>query len=340
MPLGNFETIPLSKYQGAHEGTAHTLTAAKRRVYLMDGELKYAIDRTYVNERRGSLIANYRSFPTKQSSEISGATFAPTYEDLPWHLGMALAGTTTPAPTNVTAWRHTFIAAATTDNLKTATLEVGNAQNNPFAVPGCLANRLELGWSANGPLTGSIDYLGDVPVSQSFTSNLADRTTEDINGAFATAYIDTTTIGSTAVTNVLDAKFTIDNKWNQFFALTGSLGPSDAYRGEARYAEMDLTVAFNDTVEWAKFASVSSAESPRKIRLKITGSTIAGSSASLPKSLTVDWYGIWETAEFGTQNGLRVVNLKGRSEYDSTAATDWKVVVDNDISATSVTNTY
>lgn len=334
-----FETVPLSRYQGGHEGTPGTITAAVRKLYFMDGELKPAVARTYVTERRGSLIAHYRSFPTKINSEISGATAAPTYEDFGWAAGLFLAGTVTPVPTNVTAWRQTFKGAAG-DDLKTATLEVGQRSGNPFAVPGCLGNRLEMGWSATQPMTMSMDFLGGIPVQQAMTSNMVDRTTEDINGSLATAYIDTTTIGSTAVTNVLSAKLTIDNKWKQFFALVGTNGPSDQYREEARMAELEMQVAFIDLTEYNKFISVTSAENPRKVRIKILGSTIAGASSSLKKSLTLDWYGIWETAEFGTQDGLRVVNLKGRSEYDSTAATDWSVTVDNDVSATTVSSTY
>ena len=95
----------------------------------------------------------------------------------------------------------------------------------------------------------------------------------------------------------------------------------------------EATLAFTDTTEYALFQSVTT-DTPRKIRIRIQGSAIAGASGSQKQQLDVDWYGTWATAPFQEQDGIWTVRLGGESLYDATLAGDWRVNVITDAAMT------
>lgn len=327
-------SLPLSFFQGAIEGTEGTLAAATRKVPMLSGTLTENIERQLPQEVRNSLIANYRTFPTKRWVELSGMEAAPTFEDLPWFLNFFASNQTAGTATAVTAYRYDFKprGGGTVDDLKSASWEVGNTTQN-YAVNGCIGTSFELGFSVGAPATLSMDFAGRVATPQAATSALADRVTEDINGALAVAYIDTTTIGSTAVTNVLDYKIRLETAQTQFWALSGNLHPIDRYRNAARKATVEMTLAFTDTTEYALFQTVSNTGTPRKVRMRVNGSAIAGATGGQTKQLTIDTYMVYQEAPFGEQDGLNVVKFKGESMYDTSAATDWSIQVINALSS-------
>lgn len=322
-------TLPLSSFQAGIETTFGTSVAATRKQPMISGTLNEHIERNFTVEQRNSLIRHYRTYPLKRWVELSMEA-EPTFEDMPWFAQQFLEyRALNPAPTAVTGKRWDFMPKAQVDDLKFVTWEVANSTQS-YDVTSCVGSRMELSWGTSQPMKLTVDYLGQLATAAAMTSNLSDRTTESINGALATAYIDTTTIGSTAVTNVLDARFAIDNHQMQFYALDGTLIPRDAYRGEARSAELELTVAFTDTTEYALFQSGASTATPRKVQILISGSSITGSSPASSKTFRIDWYGVWEESPFGTQDGLNVVKLKGQSLFDTTATHDWRMTVIND----------
>ena len=325
-------SMPLAKVQVGREVVPGTAVAATRKHPIMSGNLNEHGEVNFPQEQRESLVANYRGFATRRFVEISGMEVAPTFEDLPWYLNFSVSCNMVGAPTAVVARQYDFAPNATVNDLGTATLEVGD-ETDEFDVNFGVMTRLELTIAKNAPSTLTMDWLGQKATSSSFTSNLSDRVTEDINGALALAYIDTTTIGSTAVTNVIDGKVTIETMQTQFWALDGNLYPVDVYRNAARKAAVEMTVAFTDTVEYDLWQSGLSASgvTTRKIRLYVPGSTIAGTSPSTPKSLTVDLYTVWTEAPFGEDEGLRTVQFKGETVYNVTAGHDFKWSVVNDV---------
>lgn len=327
-------SMPLSYFQAAIEDTPGTIQAATRKIPMMGGTLTENIERQFPQEIRNSLIANYRSFPTKRWVELSGMEAAPTFEDLPWFLNFFVSNQVSGAPTALAAWKYDFKPrdGGRVDDLKTATWEVANS-TQAYAVNFAAGTRFEMGFGIGAPATMSVDFIGQKATPQAATSALADRVTEDINGALATAYIDTTTIGSTAVTNVLDAKVSIETANTQFWALSGNLHPIDRYRNAARKATVECTLAFTDTTEYAIFQTVSSNNTPRKIRLRVNGSAISGASGGQTKQLTIDLYTVWQEAPFGEQDGLNVVKFKGETMYDTSAATDFSIQVINALSS-------
>lgn len=326
-------TIPLSKFQAAIEATDFIAVAATRKQPMMSGTLSETNEKVMPVEQRGSLTRHYRSFSVKRFVELSGMEVAPTYDDLPWFLNHFCSSnwrtggdTKVGTPTAVTARRYDFVPKLTTDDLPTVTWEVGD-DTQAYSVSGCRGNRFELSFGTGRPATMLVDYLGRSAIPVAYTSNLSDRVVEDLAGANAKAYIDTATIGTTQVYTVLDARFSLSNNVSQFWVLDGSLSPRDAYRGEARTAELEMTLAFTDTVEYLAFTS----NTTRKIRVEVPGSSISGTSPATTKNVTIDWYGTWSEAPFGDQDGLRVIKVKGMSQYNAAAGHDWKISVVNDV---------
>lgn len=320
--------IPLSLAQAAIESTKGTILPATRKQPILDGFLQEMVDRVKVVEQRNSLIRNYRSHQIRRWVEISGMTVQPTYEDLPWFLQAFLKGgvTATTDGGSPPAYPYIFTPTATSDDLKTVNWEFGT-DTQDFSVPYCVGNRIQLGFNTDGPMTMQVDYLGQRAVKQTRTAALSDRVTEDIIGIDGIVYIDDTTIGTTAAAYPLSMQVTIDNNYQHLWTLGGTKYPSEAYRGEQRMMACEMVLAFASITEFDKFVT-SPAE--RKIRYRVEGSTI---HTTVKKRLTVDWYGYWDEASFGEQNGLRTLTMRGESHYNVSAGHDWRVEVVNALSS-------
>jgi len=318
--------VALSKFQAGLESVRGTGVAATR-IQPINGYLVENVSRAIIHEQRNSFIDNYRNFQVKRFVELRGLTTSPTFEDLPWFCQSFLKGSVTGVLSAATVYTYTFTPTANADDLKTVTWEVGD-DTQAFQVPFGIGDSLALEFVADGPAKLTADYLGQKALKQAFTGALSDRVTEDINGSLMSVQIDSTTIGTTAVTNVLGAKFSIANNWVQLWRLDGGIVPGDAYR-KVRSAQLELTVQFNNTTEYDAFVTT---PVERKIRLKVLGSVIPGSTGSINKSLTIDWYGLWDTAPLSDSNGIHTVKLTGTSMYDATATADWSVAVANGLS--------
>jgi hypothetical protein len=321
--------IPLTVAQAAIEATKGTILPATRKQPILDGYLEDHMERQKVVEQRGSFIRNYRSYQIKRHVEISGLTFAATYEDLPWLFQFFLkGGVTGGAGDGGTPAMYSygpFSPTAASDDLKTCNWELGDDTQN-FSIPYCVGNKLQLGFTREGPMTTSTDWLGARAVKQAKTGSLSDRVTEDIIGSDGIVYIDSTTIGTTAVAYPLSMNLTIDNNFNQLWVLDGNKYPKEAYRGQQRMMAMEMVIAFDTTAEYDAFLT-SPAE--RKIRYRVNGTTIHN---AITKQLTIDWYGYWDEAAFGSQNGMRIITLRGESHYDTGASLDWSATVQNALS--------
>jgi hypothetical protein len=320
MPQG---LVALSKFQAGLEATRGTAVPATR-IQPLNGWFVENVDRAKIHEQRNSFIDIFRSIQVKRWVELRGLTTSPTYEDLPWFLQSFLKGGVAGVLSATTVYTYTFTPTAAADDLKTVTWEVGN-DTQAFQVPFGLGQRLEMSFGGEKPAAMTCDYLGQKANKQAFTGALSDRVTEDINGENATCSIDSTTIGTTQVPQVLTAKFSIENNWEQLFRLDGNLFPGDAYR-KPRSAQLEITLQFASTTEYDAFVT---APAERKVRLLVPGSVIAGSTGNVQKLLQIDWYGFWDTAPISDQNGLHIVTLTGTSHYDTGATADWSVAVKN-----------
>lgn len=322
-------TVPLYRFQMGWElptrGIAH---AATKNLPILGGELQDHHELSQRKEQRNSYIAYYRApIQTKNWAEISGHEVVPTFEEIVGYFGVALKKVQVPTTVATAVKRWEYTTTATSDDLATATLEVGDDATN-FRMNFGVINRLQFGWEIGGAATMTMDWLGQqMAVASTYSSGLSFLTSEEVNPAEARVYIDSTTIGSTINTNLQSLQVTLDNHYIQHWAADGYYYPNDVYRSEPRSLTIEGTVDFNSTTEYLAYASTQL----RKVRCYIPGSAVSGSNPSTPRSITIDAYVYWGDAPFQTSDGRRQMRFTGESVYNTTAGHDWKITVDNDV---------
>ncbi len=317
----------LQKAQAALEVTRGTALAATRIVYLDRGAwFEQLVGREFPQEDRNSFIDNYRQLTVSQMVKLA-AIARDTFDDLPWWGQLFWKGGVTGVLSNTSVYTYTFQPTVASDDLKTATLEIGN-DTQAYQIPYCLGDKLEVSWVNGKGASLAVELLGQQLIPQAFTGALSDRVIEDVVGTTAKVWIDNSggTIGTTQALNVLGGKLTWQNAWSQITHLRGNLYPDDAQR-DVRHVDIELDVHFNNTTEFAQLI----AGGERLIRVQFTGTTIAASSPSTVKSQTFDFYGFYLSAPFAVQGPVRVVKLVGQSVYDATATFDWKVAIANQL---------
>lgn len=320
--------IALTRWQAAIEATRGTAIAATRVVPMVGTPLDKL--ETFEGEQdRGTFEKFYPEsiVRTKRHVEATGCTAIGTFDDAPWWAQFAIKGSVAAAgPTNTTCYTYTFVPTLTSDDLSTMCLEWGT-DTAAYVINYGMLKKFEWTYNRNSPVMFGIDILGQKMTAQAFTGSLAQRVCEGMQTGLTTAYIDTTTIGSTAPGDVLEAKATIDNGWEQIFELGGNEWAGKAVRPRRTLA-LEATIQFDTTTEY----DTAIAKTARKIRLKTTGTTIASSSPATPKSHTLDIYiPKWKVADFGRLGGIWTIKVSGSSAYDSAAAASFSLVVVNDL---------
>ena len=327
-------SIPLSKMQGCIEATRGTAATATRVLPILSGTLNQHEEEVQITEQRASLIGSYyKPVRVKRWIEID-VEIVPTIEDLIYWLqfgvlGNSSVGSNLAASTvNTTVKRYSMPATSSRGVNQSMTLEVGD-DTQAYIATMCVVDRVELGWSLGGMLTAKFHLMGAKAVSGSYTGALSAQGTEVLNGAVAKAYIDTSTIGSTIVTTPSDMTFSLDNNISLFWAPNGDIIPTDFYHNAPRKAHLESTIRHTADTENAAFI----AQTQRKVRSIIEGSSIASSSPTTPVSIKWDWYGTWSDAPFQDADGLNAQRMSGDSYYDSTATYDWTVILDSAVAS-------
>jgi hypothetical protein len=324
--------VALSGMQRVIETTPGTALACTAIQPLLGGWLKENVERHTPDEQRYSFINGYRNFAVRNNVELSGITIAPTFRDLSWWgclfwKGLGAGGppkVSTGVVRDVSAYDYTFTPTIASDDLQTATLEVGDDVQH-YQVPYVLGNKITLGWAVNGDLSVSMDLLGQKATAATKTPALAVLGDEQINGALTTVTIDSSTIGTTAITTAQSMNVSWDNGWAQEWVLNGLLTPLGAHRGATKKIAIDATLLFNSSTEYNTFYQSYNIATPRKIRISTLG-TLAGSATAF-RELRVDLYTIWDDASFSEVNGQHAVQFTGHAQYDSTATHDQQVRV-------------
>lgn len=319
--------VALTKWQATIEAS-FAAGGAATRIVPMVGTPLVKIDTFEGEQDRGTFERYYPEsiVQTKEHVEITGATAIGTFEDAPWWFQPFVKGGVTGAVTATSAYTYTFLPTITSDDLKSLVMEWGT-DTAAYTIPGCVGKKLEITYNRNSPVMFGIDMLGQKMTAQAFTGSLSQRVCEAMTTGATTAYIDTTTIGSTAPGDVLDAKLTLENGWEQIFELGGNLWAGHAARPR-RHLAVEATLQFDTTTEFAAFM----AGTARKLRIKTTGTNITGSSPTTAKSMTWDVYvPKWKVGDFGRLGSIWTVKLSGSGAYDSGTGASFSATVINDL---------
>jgi hypothetical protein len=315
--------IALTGWQAGFETVRGTPVAATR-IQPMEASMQNRIERFAPTEDRNSFEEYFRSSQTKQHVEISGGKMWLTFEDAAWLNNLAIRGAQHAGVLSDTAaYTYTFQPANGVDDLDSMTFE-GFNDTSAWAVPFTVLKKVDFNWQRGQPVQVGLDFLGQQMTTQAKTAALTQRLTEDVETGATTAYIDPTTIGSTAVADVLDAKVTLDNMWEPLYPLNGTLYPSKFVRSK-RHMAGEFTLEFDTTTEYT--AAV--AGTKRLIRLTSLGTLITG-AATTHKSVVYDFYTQgWDTFDFGRQGGIWTVKFVGRSTDVNNLGYSFKSVVIN-----------
>ena len=327
--MGTNEVV-LQKSQAGIESTRGTNVAATRKLYaqitptyerpLMDFSDQTG---TYFDRRR---VAYGRERVSFNAVDIG------TYEDLAWWMQFGLKGGVTGAVTGTTGYKYEFTPTAASDDLKSMTLEYGEPGNvyesgqvmaSSWTLRGDSDNDNEPGWMLD------MSLMGRDRATSSYTSAIADRTTEVILARGTKLYIDDAggTIGTTQMSGKLvDFSVTCDLglHFKAFMEDETNMAANKVGRGAMR-VNGQFTLEFDSDTEFAKYRAAAPAQ--RLIRLKREGTAIAGGTAV--KTAIVDLYGYWSSISFGDREGNLTATFGFAGFYDSTAATMIRVEVIN-----------
>lgn len=206
----------------------------------------------------------------------------------------------------------------TADNVKTATVQLGDSQAISAGTPGvklnyCLGDTYHLHWEKNddGAVLFDSSFLVASTATQitAFTGSLSDRTVIPATSALTQTYIDATTIGTTVDNNVTSVDWTLNLNPVPFYALNGTQAASAIYRPHHRTWTATIVRQFVNSNEWTIYNN----KAERKIRIKTLGAVLGGSNYTLQ----VDLYGVYTGRSYTDVDGIITETLTLEPIYDA-----------------------
>lgn len=315
-------------YQMGLESTPGTAVAATRRVYLR-GELPVEDDTTYqFTQSRDNYIANYDQAAThrmvtwKSEEELNFKEAAFDFETI-------MKGGV--SPTGTDPYTRVYNGAASSDDLKAATLECSDNVVD-WEVPYLLCKDWEIsGADGNGPsaIMFKRNWIGQQKIATTLTS-LSDR---DIAGSYAlfkntALYLDDSAggIGGTEVAGLMAFTIKCDNKIQPNFPGNAG-GVYTSHNREKRYLEITLDLLLNATT-LTEFEDHFIDGDARFGQLDIAG---AGDDDLKINFHTKRWHKFEPKASGPTRRVL----LMCQTAYDPTLGYDWQATLINNIASIS-----
>lgn len=280
------------------------------------------------SEKRASYNPVYSSTPGPERNTLR-ITGRMSYDDMIWYGNLFFKAVASGSGAGGDkTW--TFLPTANADDVKTATVQLGDAVAIGATTPGVKLNyvfgqTLNLHWEKNddGALTFAADFLAAKAASQitAFTGTLSDRTVIPASCNNTTVYIDTTTIGNTADTNVIAVDFNLDLGPVPLYTLDGTTAAKDIYRPDWRRWSATITRQYSNDTEWDKYVD----KTIRKVRIKTLGAVLGASNYEI----RLDLYGSYTNREWSEVDGIITEVLTLEQLYDATATADHILTVVN-----------
>ncbi len=323
----------LKSGRAALEASRGTDLTPTRLIYFDEGTHQQEVATIRPQQIRNSFFGYYSAAagPELNTFESSGAM---SYDDLIWyantHIKAVASGS---GGGSDKTW--TFLPTATSDDIKSATVQLGYSDGLGSSQPavklnGLVGDEFSLKFDKSGDAT--VQFTSKM-ISKSaatqitaFTGSLTDRTVVLASAVNTTTYIDTTTIGSTADANVTDVTWSLKNGYNPLYTLNASAAPTDLLRTGPRTWKAEITRAYAvytspADAEWDAYI----AKTVRKIRVKTVGPALGGSNYTI----TLDLYGVYTAMTNAEANGIAVQKFTLEPVYDTTATSDFVLSVVN-----------
>ena len=255
------------------------------------------------------------------------------FSTLPYWAGLFVNGTA--AATGGTPWQYTFTPSGTADNLDSWVLEMGDTGAIASGTPGVkvsyiLGNELTLRF-AKSPTEPGVTYTASLLSSgtatqlAAFTGSPTEGTAAFVATNATQVYIDASTIGNTADSNVTEVEFTLQNNPVNLYTLNNSAAAQGVYRPNPRNWSATITRYYANDNEWDVYQS----KAERKVRVLCTGPTYGTATYKFQ----LDLYGVYTGREMVDVDGFVMERLTLEPFYDTTATTDFAMTVFSDTSS-------
>lgn len=303
----------MQKIQAGLESSPGTPVAATR-ILTGRGVLNYNHPLGNISEQNGSFDDRTSPVYGRQQVGLSYSE-ALSYETLPWWCQMFMKGgvTATTDAGSPPAYPYIFTPSAAADDVKAATMEVGEP-GNPYEIAQCMINTATIrldGDSTDEPAwMFETDMVGLSLVNTSYTGALSLQARESIAAPGTKVYIDAGggTIGTTQVTGkIISASVTwnLNRHLKGFLENEDTMAPGKSGRG-ARVVDAQITMEFDSDTEFANYRSATPVQ--RLIRLERKGSLIHATPDTY-KSAIIDLAGYWSTWSPGDREGNMIATF-------------------------------
>lgn len=294
------------------------------------GTIQDDIAPVFAEEDVGVKIPYGRTYIPKYGATLALDETPATYEQLLHLLEMGIETVSaTQDGTGPYVYTYPFATLTDTADVKTRTVEGGdNTQEEQFYYGFC--PEFTLSGVPGEALMMSGTIRGRQVATGTKTAALTPPSVEEILFSKGVLSIDAATaaFGTTAVTNTLmGATLTVTTGWMEqytgdgqlYFTFLKNIG-----------ADVTLEVTFEHDATAVTEIAAWRAQTQRNLRLKFTGSTIAGGSDFAGKALVIDITGKWETfAKIDERDGNDIVTGTLRMTYNAESGITNKIIVAN-----------
>lgn len=323
----------------ALEATRGTAVDPPTRWLPFTGTLTPMRARYVPEETTGVLAARRRSKATRRWSELD-ANGPVDVAAMPFLMNMVMGAVTSPSTpgggTNSRLW--TFPRVMTSDTLKAATMYFGDPNIQQFQAAYMMATEYKITGDAStedGGVENSLKATGRFPAKDAANSLPSQSLSDLLIPGMAQVWIDTSSaIGTTEFTGgeLTGFDLTVPTGVVPKWAAAGVTAGLDFARiGREKVSPSQvLTFEMPNTTIYDMFGS-NDGDTIAKVRVRVNGGIIEG---SLRYYVQWDMYAPLEELSWTEiQNTNRGMQLTMNGQYDSTAATDLTIYVQNTLTA-------
>lgn len=326
----------LLRAQAGLETTRGTNVTATRKVYA---QITPSVTRPLSPFRNTTGTFQGRRRPSYARTRVTlSAMDEATYQDLPWWAALMLKGGVSGVTDGGTppAYTYTFNPTITSDDLKSATFEIGDT-DNPYEIAQVMCDSWTLRMDSDNDAEPSwmldLNLLGRDYETTTFTASLSDRSTDPILARGTKLYIDDAggTIGATQKTGTLiSCSITGNNALNYkaFAEDTKYVAANKVGRGEQTF-DAQFTFEFADDVEFAKYRNTT----PQQRLIRLEQSHVTAIHTTVFPRMRLDMYGYWSSWSRGTRVNNLTATFGFMGFYDTTATKTFSMEIVNALSS-------
>lgn len=300
-----------------------------RLIYGQEFAHEQSVETIRPEEFRNSYAGYFSASAGRETNRLRIVDRA-SYEDIIWYGNLFLkavaSGTGGSDP-----YTWTFLPTLTSDDVKTATVQLGYSDTLGASVPGVKLNylmgdTLNIHWekSEDAAVVITADFASAKASTQiaAFTGSLTDRTRTLMSTNNTTVYSDPGgTIGATADTSIIAVDWTLSLNPVPLYTLDATTAAAAVYRPNHRTWTATITRQYANDTHWDDFID----KTVQKIRVK----TLASAS----RSFQVDMYGVYTARSWSEVDGIITEELTLEPVYDVASTSDFNWVCINGIAS-------